>query len=336
MTITVASGTSTPTSMTVVATSTSSVPGPELGHDPLLLGRRQLAVEQPDPQAGQLRAGQALRLGHHRGGLDPVRSLDQRADHEGPVAGGHLGPAPAPTPPRPRAGSGATVVTGSRPGGSSSMMVMSRSPKTTMAAVRGMGVAVMTSRSGSRPVPSVAPALGPEGGPLLHPEAVLLVDDHHPEGAEADLVGEEGVGADQEVDGAVGQPGVEGGPLGGPVRLVSRATRSGRRPSRVAGSGTVSPSSSDGPRRRAARPAPRSGPSAAPWWPPWTAASMAATATTVLPDPTSPCRSRCMGSGPARSARMASMARRWAAVGEKGRPLEEPVHQGRAPPSSAG
>ena len=96
MTMTVASGTSTPTSITVVATSTSSATGPELGHDPLLLRRGELAVEQPDPQPGQLGAGQALGLGHHRGGLDPVRSLDQRAHHEGPVARRHLGADPRP------------------------------------------------------------------------------------------------------------------------------------------------------------------------------------------------------------------------------------------------
>ena len=69
---------------------------PELGHDPLLLGRRELAVEEPDAEPGQLGAGQALGLGHHRGGLDPVRSLDQRAHHEGPVARCHLGPDPLP------------------------------------------------------------------------------------------------------------------------------------------------------------------------------------------------------------------------------------------------
>ena len=37
-------------------------------------------------------------------------------------------------------------------------------------------------------------------------------------------------------------------------------------------------------------------------------------ATTVLPDPTSPCSRRCMGSGPARSAPISSTARRWAPV----------------------
>ena len=59
---------------------------------------------------------------------------------------------------------------------------MSRSPKTTMAAVRGMGVAVITSRSGSaRPGLAAPRALVPQCGALLDPEAVLLVDHHHPE-----------------------------------------------------------------------------------------------------------------------------------------------------------
>ena len=44
-------------------------------------------------------------------------------------------------------------MTGMRPGGSSSSVVRSRSPKITMAAVRGIGVAVITSRSGSPSVP---------------------------------------------------------------------------------------------------------------------------------------------------------------------------------------
>ena len=39
----------------------------------------------------------------------------------------------------------------------------------------------------------------------------------------------------------------------------------------------------------------------APWCPPCTAASSVQTATTVLPAPTSPCSSRCIGCGPARS-----------------------------------
>ncbi len=86
-------------------------------------------------------------------------------------------------------------------------MVRSRSPKITMAAVRGMGVAVMTSRSGS---PSVA--LGAQGGPLLHAEAVLLVDDDTAEGVERHLLGQQRVGAHHDVDGARGQAVEHGGP----------------------------------------------------------------------------------------------------------------------------
>ena len=121
------------------------------------------------------------------------------------------------------------MVTGCRPGGSSSMIVMSRSPKTTMAAVRGNGRGRHHQQVGVATGPVGTPALGPQGGPLLDAEAVLLVDDHDAEGAEADLVGEQGMGADEDVDGPVGQSGVEAGPLAWrPVRLVSRATRRGR------------------------------------------------------------------------------------------------------------
>ena len=48
ITMTVASGTSTPTSITVVATSTCDLARPEGGHDRLLLGRLQLAVQQAE------------------------------------------------------------------------------------------------------------------------------------------------------------------------------------------------------------------------------------------------------------------------------------------------
>ena len=186
------------------------------------------------------------------------------------------------------------------------MMVMSRSPKTTMAAVRGIGRRRHHQQIGVPATAVGAPPLGPQRGPLLHPEAVLLVDDHHPEGTEPDLVGEEGVGPDQEVDGAVGQAGVERGPLGG-ARLV------GEQGDPAAGGGpraSTDPAPTDPSTRAATSVACCSastsvGAISAPWWPPSTATSMAATATTVFPEPTSPWRSRCMGSGPARSARMA-------------------------------
>ena len=200
-----------------------------------------------------------------------------------------------------------------------------------MAAVRGMGVAVMTSRSGSLPGAVVAAALGPEGGPLLHAEAVLLVDDHHPEGAEGHLVGEQGVGADEEVDRAVGQAGVDArsappavrpvGEEGDPQRAV--ALQGGR----VGNGQSVEQASA--PRRRAARPAPRSAPSARPGARPRRPPAGRPPPPPSCPSPTSPWSSRCMGRGPARSSRMAvDGPRAGPAVSSKGRPVEEPVDQG--------
>ena len=96
-----------------------------------------------------------------------------------------------------------------------------------MAAVRGIGVAVITSTSGTtRPA-----TLFPECGPLLDAEAVLLVDHHHAEGPEGHRLGEQGVGADQHVDGPLGQAGVEAGPLlgRGPVGQQRHRQRPVRR-----------------------------------------------------------------------------------------------------------
>ena len=85
-------------------------------------------------------------------------------------------------------------------------------------------MAVITSTSG------VAPrvALVAQRGPLLDAEAVLLVDDHHAERAEADVALDEGVGADHDVDLAR-----RAGPARialrsvAVVRLVSSSTREG-------------------------------------------------------------------------------------------------------------
>ncbi len=174
----------------------------------------QLAMEDADPQPGELGPGQALRLGHHRGGLDPLGPFDQRADHEGPVA--------VSTSDRTRLHACSAcdgrrthwVATGSRPGGSSSMMVMSRSPKTTMAAVRGMGVAVITRRSGSWPRPSSPRPLARSAARCSTPKRCCSSMTATPREPEGDLVGEEGVGSDEDVDRAVGQAGVDAGPVG--------------------------------------------------------------------------------------------------------------------------
>ncbi len=104
-----------------------------------------------------------------------------------------------------------------------------------------------------------------------------------------------------------------------PALLVSRAIRSGRAAD-APGTGTSRPAS-----RRAISEACCSartsvGAMRAPWWPPSTATSNAASATTVLPDPTSPWSRRCMGRGPARSSRSTATACAWAAVNAKGNP----------------
>ena len=69
----------------------------------------------------------------------------------------------------------------------------SRSPKTVIATVRGIGVAVMTSTCGG-----CRRALARRAVALLHAEAVLLVDDDQPEVEELHLLLEQGVGADDD------------------------------------------------------------------------------------------------------------------------------------------
>ena len=80
--ITVAFGTSIPTSITVVATSTSVSPGGEGRHRRRLLGRVHLPVEQPDPEVAQLAAAQPLGLLPGRLAGQFLGDLDQRADDE--------------------------------------------------------------------------------------------------------------------------------------------------------------------------------------------------------------------------------------------------------------
>ena len=53
---------------------------------------------------------------------------------------------------------------------------------------------------------------GPEAGTLVHAETVLLVDDGEAEAPEDDVVLDEGVGADDQADGAVPEAGVDFAP----------------------------------------------------------------------------------------------------------------------------
>ena len=100
------------------------------------------------------------------------------------------------------------------------------------------------------------------------------------------------------------------------TRLVSSSTLSGRSPKRFP-AGTSKPSSSRWTLVTCCSARTSVGAISAPWWPPCTAASNAVTATTVLPEPTSPWSSRCIGCGAARSASISAITRRWAAVSGK-------------------
>jgi hypothetical protein len=71
-----------------------------------------------------------------------------------------------------------------------------------IAAVLGMGVAVITSMSGTPVRPLV-----PQRRPLLDTEAVLLVDDDHSQRSEHHIVLDQGVRADHDVDGPVFESG---------------------------------------------------------------------------------------------------------------------------------
>ena len=153
-------------------------------------------MQQPEAQPLQLARGEP-RVGLlRRGDLELLRLLDQRAHDVRLPAGGDLARARPPTP-RPRAAarppSGCTM--GVRPGGSSSSTLTSRSPYTVIAAVRGIGVAVITSTSGT-----VAAGLLPQRGALLDAEPVLLVDDDDAEAVELDPLLDQRVGADDDVD----------------------------------------------------------------------------------------------------------------------------------------
>ena len=184
-TITVALGTSTPTSMTVVATSTSIVPARKRSMTASLSAPAMRPCSRPRREPGELAAGHvsSSKVSCGRARLELLGLLDQRAHDVGLAAGRHLGRAPC-VPHRRR--SAVRVVArralGPAPrwsrsacgrAGSSSRTTRRGRRRRSSPPVRGIGVAVMTSTSGVAPS---APLLA-EGGPLLDAEAVLLVDD---------------------------------------------------------------------------------------------------------------------------------------------------------------
>ena len=164
--------------------------------------------------------------------------------------------------------------------------------------MRGIGVAVSTSRSTASP-------LRAEREPLVHAEAVLLVDDRQREIAERDVVLEQRMGADDEIDIAGGKPGEN-------VVALAAALAAGEDGEPDAGG--LAPSGamvakccrariSVGAMNAACRPASIT-------------CAAASSATTVLPEPTSPCSSRSMRCGCARSATMSVTARACDGVSE--------------------
>ena len=123
----------------------------EVQHYPVLFGRPHPAVEKGKPQPGQISLLQPLVLGRGSPHLQVGAVLHQGADDER---------LPARWPPRAgyarrrelrSSGPSRWVLTFCRPGGISSMMERSRSPYRVSARVRGMGVAVITSRWGVPP-----------------------------------------------------------------------------------------------------------------------------------------------------------------------------------------
>ncbi len=150
--MTVAFGTSMPTSTTVVETRTCTVAGGERPHHALLLVLAQPAVQQRDAELGK-HLGREV-VGHLRRGphVDLRRLLDQRVDDVRLAPGVQLRAARSAYTSSRRDWGMTCVSAGVRPGGSSRITETSRSPYTVSASVRGMGVAVITSTSGLQPL----------------------------------------------------------------------------------------------------------------------------------------------------------------------------------------
>ena len=130
-------------------------------------------------------------------------SLDQRADDEGPVAGRHLLADPVP---------GRRLADGyvaGQPLGRDRQAAgghLIERGQVEIAEDHHGGRARDRCRRHHQQVRVAVGALGPQRGPLLHAEAVLLVDHHRAERTERDLLGEEGVRPDHDAHGARGQP----------------------------------------------------------------------------------------------------------------------------------
>ena len=196
-TITVAFGTSTPTSTTVVETSTSNSPRANARHHAFLLVRLHPAVQQRDAVGRE----DVLRevVGHlgRRLEVDLLRLLDQRVDDVGLPARVDL-----------LADEVVDLVAARFRLGDR----LDRLPaRRHLAHHRDVEVAVgrqrqraRNRRRGHHQHVGVQP-LGAQRRPLHHAEAVLLVDDHQPQLAERDRILHQRVRADDQVERAGGQ-----------------------------------------------------------------------------------------------------------------------------------
>ena len=162
----------------------------EAVHHLLADGGRHLAVHEPDAQPRQLAGRQPLVLLAGRLGLDPQRVADQRAHHEGAVPGRHLGAHPVPGL-RLAAGRVAGQPLG-RDGLAARRELVERGEIEVAEDHHGRRARDGRRRHDQEVRVAVA-ALGPQRGPLLDAEAVLLVDHHRTERAERDLLGQQGV-----------------------------------------------------------------------------------------------------------------------------------------------
>ena len=283
----------------------AEVAGREPAHPLGPVGGLHLPVDEVDRDRLQ-RAGRktrGLRLGGAR--LDRDRALDERADDVRLPAGLHLLDDPAgsrrraSTPGRPREHR-------VRPGGSSSSTVTSRSPYSVSASERGIGVAVMCSTCGVAPPPSASRWSTPNRCCSSITATSRRLN----------------VGVQQRVRADRDQRLAGRDPLPARVELLlrhvageeRRARRRGRPAAARRSSRCCTASTSVGAisARLAAR---LEGP------------QQHASATAVLPEPTSPCSRRCIGSVASRSAPISSSARRCAPVSANGRPRDVARHQ---------
>ncbi len=205
----------------------------------------------------------------------------------------------------------------SRPLGSSSSTDRSRSPKTTIAAVRGIGVAVMTSRSGSISSSERPRPLSRSAARCSTPKRCCSSITTAPRARKCtSSVSRACVPTTMSTEPRRSPSSTDARSLARSLP-VSSWIDSGLSPPSTASSWRLSRSRSWRIETRCCSARTSVGAIRAPWRPPSIAASNAVSATMVLPDPTSPWSRRCIGSGDDMSPAISPSTRRWAPVSVK-------------------